>query len=413
MPLEHQNSLGSYSTSEDESDDSSASDDSMDGSDNEDTGGSAPSTENSVNNDLHVEDINVGVRRTNSNSSSEPETAKRRRKLMRRRKKQAPLPDLFGEQSAASHDQESKVDEPLGHATAAGTGIALKVSPRRANTAAAAVQHPRPPMSTGTVTIASSIEASQNNSATTTPMADGSPKKMTRQFHTDDPYHSTPRPMSIGQKVQVESAQRRKLFRQTMTSARGESMRNVMQGLHSYDLHNNFDYRRAFALDALVPDRFLRGLPGYEISVEVPENALEDTINQAIVAAEQERARKKRAEAEAQAKAQAQAAQREQAQALARQAQAQMMMQHAQHSNVRQVPPRASSSPSSGAGPRPNPTPRRPSRFHETVTMAGNGKETMSPVTAQQQQQQRMREMPPQHHSAAPFSPPHYKPEAL
>ncbi len=36
-------------------------------------------------------------------------------------------------------------------------------------------------------------------------------------------------------------------------------------GLHSYDLHLNLEYRKAFALDAVVPIKFLRGLPGHEI----------------------------------------------------------------------------------------------------------------------------------------------------
>ncbi len=40
---------------------------------------------------------------------------------------------------------------------------------------------------------------------------------------------------------------------------------NVIHGLHSYDIHLNHEYRRAFGLDSVVPDKFLRGLPGHEI----------------------------------------------------------------------------------------------------------------------------------------------------
>jgi hypothetical protein len=69
-----------------------------------------------------------------------------------------------------------------------------------------------------------------------------------------------------------------------MASSRGEIQATIMQGLHSYDLHNNYEYRKAFALDSLVPDRFLRGLPGYEAAPELPENALEATLNMTIAA---------------------------------------------------------------------------------------------------------------------------------
>ena len=55
------------------------------------------------------------------------------------------------------------------------------------------------------------------------------------------------------------------VFRQVLSGDNVESSANVIHGLHSYDLHLNHEYRGVFGLDCVVPDRFLRGLPGHEI----------------------------------------------------------------------------------------------------------------------------------------------------
>ena len=55
------------------------------------------------------------------------------------------------------------------------------------------------------------------------------------------------------------------VFRHVLAGDNTENTCNVIQGLHSYDLHLNHEYRRYFGLDCVVPDRFLRGLPGHEI----------------------------------------------------------------------------------------------------------------------------------------------------
>ena len=77
----------------------------------------------------------------------------------------------------------------------------------------------------------------------------GSPDSVTRRRDVNPPSHAL---------------EHREVFRRTMAATKGEAM-NFMAGLCSYDLHANVRYRRMFALDALVPDRFLRGLPGHEV----------------------------------------------------------------------------------------------------------------------------------------------------
>jgi hypothetical protein len=129
------------------------------------------------------------------------------------------------------------------------------------------------------------IAAAADASAPTS--ADSSPsKRMPRPYHSE--VGTTRRPSTTSTPINNEDAvanqKRRQLFRETMNSSRGEIQTTVMQGLHSYDLHNNYEYRRAFALDALVPERFLRGLPGYEAAPDLPENALEATLNMTIAA---------------------------------------------------------------------------------------------------------------------------------
>ncbi len=54
------------------------------------------------------------------------------------------------------------------------------------------------------------------------------------------------------------------VFRHVLAGDVGSTV-HVIEGLHSYDLHLNHDYRKQFGLDCVVPEQLLRGLPGHEI----------------------------------------------------------------------------------------------------------------------------------------------------
>lgn len=183
-----------------------------------------------------------------------------------------------------------------------------KSAPRRAHTTAplpsSATATPSPVASPLPPTPARAPLAANNN----TPTESG--KRLARPYHSEAPRPSPT--TSVHTPTTDASVEHRKLFRQTMLSFRGDAAHKVMHGLHSYDLHTNHEYRSAFALDAVVPDRFLRGLPGFEVSPDLPQNALAATMDLTIAAAASPRGKTHtlshaHAHALAQAQAQAQA----------------------------------------------------------------------------------------------------------